>query len=183
MKQTIAILLTLFVLQSAQAMIVSVNGKGEIGAEGMDMVITDAPQDPLTGKSMMKLEGDLLTSASALTVKITRSATGLTDEFCCGSNCTAGNGETQETKEFTVSGMANWYSHYVPVPGSDETIRYVFSDGTDQVELRVRYVYSVEGLEEQWTMDNGQWTKVLHEGQVYMMYKGTMYNVQGVKSE
>ena len=169
-------------MQSANALIVSVQGEGDVPAEGMELLITEGEEDVLSGKYTMELRGTLLSSTGQLTVQIFRSASGLEDEFCCGSNCTAGNGETQETKEFTVSGMANWYSHYVPVPGSDETIRYVFSDGTDQVELRVRYVYSVEGLEDV-QRDDVQCTKLLREGQVYIMYKGTMYNVQGVKSE
>ena len=175
--------MAMMAMQSANALIVSVQGEGDVPAEGMELLITEGEEDVLSGKYTMELRGTLLSSATQLTVQIFRSASGLEDEFCCGIECTAGNGETEETKVFTVSGVANWYSHYVPVPGSDETIRYVFSDGTDQVELRVRYVYSVEGLEAQWTMDNGQWTKVLREGQVYIMYKGTMYNVQGVKSE
>ena len=169
-------------MQSANALIVSVQGEGDVPAEGMELLITEGEEDVLSGKYTMELRGTLLSSATQLTVQIFRSASGLEDEFCCGIECTAGNGETQETKEFTVSGMANWYSHYVPVPGSDETIRYVFSDGTDQVELRVRYVYSVEGLEDV-QRDDVQCTKLLREGQVYIMYKGTMYNVQGVKSE
>ena len=170
-------------MQSAKALIVSVQGEGEVPAEGMDLLITEGEEDIMSGKYTMELSGTLLSSTGQLTVQIFRSASGLEDEFCCGSQCTAGNGETTETKVFQVSGIANWYSHYVPAPGSDETIRYVFSDGEAERELRVHYVYSTEGLEEQWTMDNGQWTKVLREGQVYIMYKGTMYNVQGVKSE
>lgn len=177
MKQTIAILLTLFVLQSAQAMIVSVNGKGEIGAEGMDLVITDAPQDPLTGKSMMKLEGDLLTSASALTVKITRSATGLTDEFCCGSNCTAGNGEREETKNFGINGLTHWYVHYTPVPNSDETITYEFSDGEQTLQLRVRYTYVLEGVEQVRT--ESRVTKMIQNGTVYILRDGQAYTLSG----
>jgi len=177
MKQTIAILLTLFVLQSAQAMIVSVNGKGEIGAEGMDLVITDAPQDPLTGKQMMKLEGDLLTSASALTVKITRSATGLTDEFCCGSNCTAGNGEREETKNFSINGLTHWYVHYTPVPNSDETITYEFSDGEQTLQLRVRYTYVLEGVEQVRT--ESRVTKKIQNGTVYILRDGQAYTLSG----
>ena len=30
---------------------------------------------------------------------------------------------------------------------------------------------------------NGEWTKVIKNGQLYIMYKGTMYNVQGVRVE
>lgn len=39
---------------------------------------------------------------------------------------------------------------------------------------------SATGIEEV-QRDNGQWTKVLHNGQIYLMYKGTKYNVQGQK--
>ena len=182
MKRIVVILMAMMAMQSAKALIVSVDGEGEVPAEGMELLITEGEEDVLSGKYTMELSGTVLGAASQLTVKIYRSTNGLEDEFCCGINCTAGNGEQEETKVFTVSGVANWYSHYVPAAGSDETIRYVFDDGTEQREIRVHYVYAAEGIDGQWTMDNGQWTKVLREGQVYIMYKGKMYNVLGIKN-
>ena len=80
---------------NAHALIVSVDGQGEIGEEGMEITINDAEEDPMTGKNLMELEGNLLCSGP-LTVTISRSAAGIEDEFCCGTNCTAGNGEATD---------------------------------------------------------------------------------------
>lgn len=182
MKRIVVILMAMMVMQSAKALIVSVDGEGEVPAEGMDLLITEGEEDVLSGKYTMELSGTVLGSASQLTVQIYRSANGLEDEFCCGINCTAGNGEQEETKVFTVSGVADWYSHYVPAAGSDETIRYVFDDGAEQREIRVHYVYAAEGIEKSYQQSAVSIQKVLREGKVYIMYKGKMYNVLGIKN-
>jgi hypothetical protein len=31
------------------------------------------------------------------------------------------------------------------------------------------------------SMDDGQWTKVIRDGQLYLLHKGTLYNVQGAE--
>ena len=111
------------------ALIISVAGQGDIPAEGMELTINEAEEDILSGDMLMKLEGTLLCT-NPLTVTITRSAAGITDEFCCANQCTGGNGETSEDLSFTPDGMANWYIHYTPTPGSYETITYLFSDGS-----------------------------------------------------
>ena len=131
MKKLGVLLAALCMLQQAHALIVSVRGEGEVPEQGMELTITEGEEDILTGQYTMELEGDLLTNAGSVTVQITRSASGLTDEFCCADNCTAGNGETTETKQFSLSGLAHWYAHYAPVAGSEETIAYTFSDGSD----------------------------------------------------
>lgn len=178
MKRILVILMAIMAMQSANALTVSVQGEGEVLEEGLDLLITEGEVDILSGKYTMELNGTLLSATSQLTVQIYRSASGLEDEFCCSGNCTAGNGETVETKVFAVSGMANWYSHYVPTPGSDVTVRYVFDDGAEQRELRVHYVYSTEGLEEV-QRDNVPCTKVLREGQVLIQSGEKLFDLSG----
>ena len=179
MKRILVILVAMMAMQSAKALIVSVNGEGEVPTEGLDLLVTEGAEDVLSGKYTMELSGTLLSSTGQVTVRIYRSASGLEDEFCCGIECTAGNGETEETKVFTVSGVASWYSHYVPAPGSDETIRYVFNDGEQQLELRVQYVYSTEGLEESCQSSVVSSQKVLREGQVVIRSGEKVFDMNG----
>ena len=166
-------------MQNAKALIVSVDGEGEVPEEGMELLITEGEEDVLSGKYTMELSGTVLGAASQLTVKIFRSKNGLEDEFCCGINCTAGNGEQEETKVFTVSGVANWYSHYVPAAGSDETIRYVFDDGTEQREIRVHYVYAAEGIEESYQPSAVSIQKVLREGKIVIRSGEKLFDMNG----
>lgn len=175
MKRITAMLSLLLFIQSSYALIVSVRGEGEVPAEGMNLVITEGEEDPLTGRYTMALKGELLTSSSQITIRITRSSAGLEDEFCCGSNCTAGNGETMEERVFSVSGVANWYAHFMPAPGADETISYVFDDGEQTCEIHAQYLYTTGGVEQGTAaksnakrMQNGQ-VEILHNGQVYSL--------------
>ena len=179
MKRLLFTLMTLLVIQHSQALIVSVNGEGEVTEEGMNLIVTEGDWDILSGKYTMKLEGEVMTATGELTVQIIRSIEGLTDEFCWGNNCTAGNGEQEETKVFTVSGVANWYSHYVPAAGSDETIRYVFDDGTEQREIRVHYVYAAEGIEESYQPSAVSIQKVLREGKIVIRSGEKLFDMNG----
>ena len=179
MKRLVVILMAMMAMQSAKALIVSVDGEGEVPEEGMELLITEGEEDVLSGKYTMELSGTVLGAASQLTVKIFRSKNGLEDEFCCGINCTAGNGEQEETKVFTVSGVANWYSHYVPAAGSDETIRYVFDDGTEQREIRVHYVYAAEGIEESYQPSAVSIQKVLREGKIVIRSGEKLFDMNG----
>ena len=173
----VAALLLLFV--NANALIVNIDGHGDIPEGGMEITVTDAELDILSGKMQMKLQGSLLCTAP-LTVQITRSETGLEDEFCCAGNCLSGNGETAQTLNYSPEGIASWFVHYTPVADSNETMTYVFTDATESRTLTVHFQYSTEGMDNgQRTMDNGQWTKVLRDGQLYLMHKGQMYDVQG----
>lgn len=178
MKKIFCIVLAAWAIQSANALIVRVNGKGEIPEEGLDLLVSEGEENPLTGVYTMELRGDFLTSAAQITVTISRSANGMEDEFCCGINCTAGNKETNEVKTFNVSGLTKWYLHYSPALGSDETVRYLFNDGTESRELRVRYVYSAEGTSE---VQSGKTNtaKTLHNGQVLIRCGEKEYNITG----
>lgn len=178
MKRFLGILLALTTIQSANALIVSVKGEGDIPEGGMDLLVTEGEENPLTGIYTMELEGNLLTSAAQITVTISRSATGMADEFCCGSNCTAGNKEAEEIKTFNVNGMTKWYLHYSPALGSDETIRYLFDDGAESRELRVRYVYSAEGTPNV-ESEKTDARKILRNGQVLIRSGKNEYNITG----
>lgn len=178
MKKLIFTLTALLLMQSAHALIVSVKGEGEVSEEGMSLIITEGEEDILTGKYTMELEGDVLISSGELEMQIIRSANGLEDEFCCGNNCTAGNGETEETKTFNFNGMAHWYSHYVPVLGSNETIRYIFRDGEESLEVRVQYVYQTDAVSEV-KDDKAATSKILRDGQVYILRDGQRFTVTG----
>lgn len=178
MKKLIFTLTALLLMQSAQALIVSVKGEGEVSEEGMSLIITEGEEDILTGKYTMELEGDVLISSGELEMQIIRSANGLEDEFCCGNNCTAGNGETEETKTFNFNGKAQWYSHYVPIMGSNETIRYIFRDGEESLEVRVQYVYQTDAVSEV-KDDKAATSKILRDGQVYILRDGQRFTVTG----
>ena len=178
MKKLIFTLTALLLMQSAHALIVSVKGEGEVSEEGMSLIITEGEEDFLTGKYIMELEGDVLISSGELEMQIIRSAGGLEDEFCCGYNCTAGNGETEETKTFNFNGMAHWYSHYVPIMGSNETIRYIFRDGEESLEVRVQYVYQTDAVSEV-KDDKAATSKILRDGQVYILRDGQRFTVTG----
>jgi len=132
--------------QAADALIVSVNGYGEISAEGMEITVDQATKDPMTGLQKMSIDGSLLTN-NTLTVTIVRSAAGIEDEFCCADQCTAGNGEQAEELEFVSPGMASWYVHYTPAANSNETIRYTFNDGEAIRTLVVHFQYSTEAID------------------------------------
>lgn len=157
---------------NANALIVSV-GEYELDEEGLELTLNEAEEDPLSGKMLMKLDGALL-SNGPLTVTITRSAAGLTDEFCCAGNCINGNGQASETLHFTTNGATKWYVHYTPVPNSHETIVYTFSDGTESLTLTVHYNYDAQGIEEV-QKDDVPCTKFLRDGIVYIEYNNHIY--------
>ena len=157
------------------ALIISVAGKGDIPAEGMELTINEAEEDILSGDMLMKVSGTLL-STNPLTVTITRSAAGLNDEFCCANQCTVGNGETSEDLSFTPGGMANWYIHYTPTPGSYETITYLFSDGSESRSLKVHFDYTTQGIQNtDHSVDRVQ--KVLRDGILYIITDNKTYTI------
>ena len=157
------------------ALIISVAGQGDIPAEGMELTINEAEEDILSGDMLMKVSGTLL-STNPLTVTITRSAAGITDEFCCANQCTVGNKETSESLSFTPDGMANWYIHYTPTPGSYETITYLFSDGSESRSLTVHFDYTTQGIQNtDHSVDRVQ--KVLRDGILYIITDNKKYTI------
>ena len=157
------------------ALIISVANYGDIPAEGMELTINEAEEDILSGDMQMKVSGTLL-STNPLTVTITRSAEGLNDEFCCANQCTVGNGETTESLSFTPDGMANWYIHYTPTPGSYQTITYLFSDGSESRSLTVHFDYTTQGIQNtDHSVDRVQ--KVLRDGILYIITDNKTYTI------
>ena len=157
------------------ALIISVANQGDVPAEGMEITVKEAEEDILTGDMQMKLEGTLLCT-NPLTVTITRSAAGITDEFCCANQCTVGNRETSEDLSFTPDGMANWYIHYTPTPGSYETITYLFSDGSESRSLTVHYDYTTQDVESvQKSEVRSQ--KILKDGILYIITDNKTYTI------
>ena len=158
------------------ALVVSVINHGDIPAEGMDLIVNQATYDPLSGTNVMAVEGTLLCQVP-LTVTITRSVAGLSDELCCAGACTRGNGQTTETLNFVPGGMASWFIHYNPAPYSDVHISYLFSDGSDTRELRVHYIYPAEGIEI--TNHKSQITnrKILQDGHIYIVHNNQKYQI------
>ena len=157
------------------ALIISVAGQGDIPAEGTELTVNEAYEDILSGDMQMKVSGTLL-STNPLTVTITRSAEGLNDEFCCANQCTVGNGETSEDLSFTPGGMANWYIHYTPTPGSYETITYLFSDGSESRSLTVHFDYTTQGIQNtDHSVDRVQ--KVLRDGILYIITDNKTYTI------
>ena len=157
------------------ALIINVANYGDIPAEGMELTINEAEEDILSGDMQMKVSGTLL-STNPLTVTITRSAEGLNDEFCCANQCTVGNGETSEDLSFTPDGMANWYIHYTPTPGSYQTITYLFSDGSESRSLTVHFDYTTQGIQNtDHSVDRVQ--KVLRDGILYIITDNKTYTI------
>jgi len=158
------------------ALILRVNGY-EVPAEGMDTVITDAPINPLTGQPLMSLDGSLETS-NPLTVTITRSQAGINDEFCCAGQCTAGNKQTSESLSFNPGGETTWFVHNTPTPSSDVQVTYLFSDGIDSRELRVRYIYEGQGIESLNANPSPLTVKkIIRNGILYIEYNNSIYHL------
>lgn len=157
------------------ALILNLAGYGEIPEEGLDLVVTEAEIDLTTDEPVMSLEGDLMADGQ-LDVTITRSQSGIVDEFCCANQCTPGNKETTETRSFTPSGVTSWYIHYSPTPDSDVQITYHFADSEESRELRVRYIYSAQGIE---TIKNQkpEVQKILLDGHVYIISNHQIYQL------
>lgn len=166
--------LCLLLTINAHALIVNVNGFGEVPETGLEITVNEAEENPLSGKMTMGVSGTLL-STTPLTVTITRSSAGLSDEFCCAGQCTAGNEETSETLVFLPNGLANWYCHYMPSAGTSEMVTYCFSDGQTSRSIVIHYQYQEQGLEE--IEDASKCTKILQNGILYIIKDNKKYTI------
>lgn len=175
MRKIISFVVFALMTQAARALTVSVNGHGEISAEGMELTITEAEQDPLSGNMLMKLEGELVSNGE-LTVTITRSAAELTDEFCCAGQCTAGNEEISEVLHFTPGGTASWFIHYTPQPNSQETVTYLFTDNEGNRTLTVHYNYAAQAVE-QVESEGAKAQKIVKDGVLYIIRDNKTYTI------
>lgn len=154
------------------ALIVSVDGYGDIPEEGLEITVTEAEEDILTGKPLVTIEGTLVNNG-ALNVTITRSITGISDEFCCAGECTAGNGQLTEILTFTPNGITNWFAHYEPAD-SFTTVVYTFV-GDQTRTLTVHYdvtqdIETVDGLEP-------KARKILKDGIIYIINNDNIYHL------
>ena len=179
-RKLILALSALLVMTNANALIVSVDGHGDINAEEMQIEVTGADEDPLTGERVFKVSGTLLCTEN-LSVQITRSEGGIADEFCCAGQCTSGNKSQEETLQFAPNGVANWYAHVTAKAGvpTDLTVQYRFTQGTTETKvLKVHYSLTAEGIEEvQW--EKVQSMKMFKGGQVVILRQDNAYSVQG----
>ena len=157
------------------ALVISVTGYEDIPEQGMEVTVNEAYEDILSGDMLMKVEGSLICS-NPLTVTITRSSAGLIDEFCCAGQCIGGNEETTQPLHFTPGGMASWYVHYTPTPGSYETITYLFDDGSENRTLTVHFDYTTQGIQNtDHSVDRVQ--KILRDGILYIIKDNKKYTI------
>ena len=174
MKKNYLVALMCLMTINARALTVQVAEYGEIPAEGLEITVTDAYPDLLTGKMTMSIEGTL-SCESSLEVTISRATEELEDEFCCSGHCHPGNGETTQTMTFSFGSQATWFAHYYPAADSQETIVYTFSADSTEKTLTVHYHYSAQGVEDVQTKDEG--TKVLRDGILYIEKNNKTYTI------
>ena len=157
----------------ANALIVNVDGHGDIPEEGMEITISEAEEDLLTGELTVKLNGSLLCD-EALTVTINRSVEGIVDEFCCAGACKSGNEETEETLHYTPDGMASWYAHFSPTD-TYVTVVYTFSTTSESRVLTVHYNVT-QGLDEVQT-DKAPCKKFIQNGLLFIHHNDKIYHL------
>ena len=160
---------------NAQAIVVEVDGQGELTEEGMEFSVNEASIDPLSGLPVMCIEGTLICNG-ALTVNITRSNAGITDEFCCAGQCKTGNGETTEILNYTPEGLSDWFIHYNPAAGSNETITYTFSEGAESLTMTVHFNYDSQDVEQISATQKGS-QKILKDGIVLIIKDDKVYHL------
>lgn len=176
MKKNILLAISCLLCLNANALIISVEGYDEVPEEGLEITITEAPVNPLTGLPQVELKGEVLCVAP-LTVNISRSDAGLEDEFCLGQ-CIPGNRQLTETLQFTPSGLTEWDAHYSPDANSHETIVYTFTDAEESLTITVHYFLGAEGIETvegQKTKDKSR--KVLKDGILYIEKNNKTYTI------
>lgn len=180
MKRNLLILaLCLLMTNSAHALVVIMDGYGEIKGDKIELSVVTAEEDPLSGLMVMEIKGSVLCNGQ-LSVDIVRDAAGLTDEFCCAGQCTSGNGEATQSLEFDQTGVMNWYSHYYPEPGSNANITYTFKEttqeGVQSKVISISYSYEGQGIEDV-LQDKKGVTKILKDGILYIIKDNKIYNL------
>lgn len=113
------------------------------------IVVSEYEYDEDLEEATMGVEGVMYSDDTQdITVSITRSATGIFDQFCAAGNCVPGNSELTQELNFTVgtlSSMRRWFTHYTVYEASTETIAYTFDDGINPtLTLTVKYSYNDE---------------------------------------
>lgn len=113
------------------------------------IVVSEYEYDEDLEEATMGVEGVMYSDDTQdITVSITRSATGILDQFCAAGNCVPGNSELTQELNFTVgtlSSMRRWFTHYTVYEAGTETIAYTFDDGINPtLTLTVKYSYNDE---------------------------------------
>ena len=113
------------------------------------IVVSEYEYDEDLEEATMGVEGVMYSDdTEKITVSITRSATGIFDQFCAAGNCVPGNSELTQELNFTVgtlSSMRRWFTHYTVYEAGTETIAYTFDDGINPtLTLTVKYSYNDE---------------------------------------
>lgn len=113
------------------------------------IVVSEYEYDEDLEEATMGVEGVMYSDDTQdITVSITRSATGIFDQFCAAGNCVPGNSELTQKLNFTVgtlSSMRRWFTHYTVYEAGTETIAYTFDDGINPtLTLTVKYSYNDE---------------------------------------
>ena len=113
------------------------------------IVVSEYEYDEDLEEATMGVEGVMYSDETEnITVSITRSATGIFDQFCAAGNCVPGNSELTQELNFTVgtlSSMRRWFTHYTVYEAGTETIAYTFDDGINPtLTLTVKYSYNDE---------------------------------------
>ena len=113
------------------------------------IVVSEYEYDEDLEEATMGVEGVMYSDETEnITVSITRSATGIFDQFCAAGNCVPGNSELTQELNFTVgtlSSMRRWFTHYTVYEAGTETIAYTFDDGINPTRtLTVKYSYNDE---------------------------------------
>lgn len=113
------------------------------------IIVSEYEYDEDLEEATMGVEGVMYSDDTQdITVSITRSATGIFDQFCAAGNCVPGNSELTQELNFTVgtlSSMRRWFTHYTVYEAGTETIAYTFDDGINPtLTLTVKYSYNDE---------------------------------------
>lgn len=113
------------------------------------IIVTEYEYDEDLEEATMGVEGVMYSDETEnVTVSITRSATGIFDQFCAAGNCVPGNGEVSQELHFTIGtmpSMRRWFTHYSVYEAGTEAIQYAFSDGINPtLTLTVKYSYMDE---------------------------------------
>ena len=176
-RKLILAALVLLGMNNANALIVNVEGYGDIETAGMQISLTEAEEDPLSGRRVFGISGSLLANGP-LTVQIARSEEGIADEFCCAGQCTNGNGLKEESLNFTPSGIATWFVHFYPEWGklTHSTTTYTFSNGNQTLTLEVSFYFDSQDIESVHSSDVGI-QKILKNGIIYIIKDNKIYNL------
>ena len=116
------------------------------------IVVTEYEYDEDLEEATMGVHGVLYSDESqAISVTITRTKTGIIDQFCAGGNCVPGNGELTQVCDFTIGSMASmrqFFTHYTPTEAGKETITYTINDGTNpSITMTIVYSYMSSAVE------------------------------------